>query len=110
MNAPNLIENNTKKVNFSTINTIPHIILSAEGLKNPIHIMIDTGAELNSVKQKAVNINNMLSGVQMHFRGLTKVRITVVRLDVCQQHNLGILVNFYQYNIFFCVLKCRVLS
>ena len=29
--------------------------------------------------------------------------VTVVRLDICQQHNLEILVNCYQYNILFCV-------
>ena len=32
-------------------------------------------------------------------RVLQKKKVTVVRLDICQQHNLEILVNFYQYNI-----------
>ena len=57
MNAPNLIQNETKEVNLSTSNTIPHIILSAEGLKNPIHIMIDTGTGSNLIKQQAVKTN-----------------------------------------------------
>ena len=57
MNAPNFIENKTEKVNLSTSNTIPHIILSAEGLKNPIHMMIDTGAGSNLIKQQAVKTN-----------------------------------------------------
>ena len=38
------------------------------------------------------------------------LNVTVITLDICQQHNLEILMNFYQYNIFFCVRKCRVLS
>ena len=29
---------------------------------------------------------------------------------MCQKDNLERLVNFYQYNIFFCVQKCQVLS
>ena len=57
MNAPNLIENKTEEVNLNTSNTIPHIILSAEGLKNPIHMMIDTGAGSNLTKQQAVKTN-----------------------------------------------------
>ena len=57
MNAPDLIENKTEKVNLSTNNAIPHIILSAEGLKNPIQMMIDTGAGSNLIKQKAVKTN-----------------------------------------------------
>ena len=31
-------------------------------------------------------------------------------MDICQQFDLEILVHFYQYNIYFCVRKCRVLS
>ena len=57
MNTPNFIENKTEKVNLSTSNTIPHIILSAEGLQNPIHMMIDTGAGSNLIKQQAVKTN-----------------------------------------------------
>ena len=57
MNAPNFSENKTEKVNLSTSNTIPHIILSAEELKNPIHMMIDTGAGSNLIKQQAVKTN-----------------------------------------------------
>ena len=57
MNVPNLTENKTEKVNFSTNNAIPHIILLAEGLKNPIQMMIDTGAGSNLIKQKAVKTN-----------------------------------------------------
>ena len=57
MKAPNFIENKTEKVNLSTSNTIPHIILSADGLKNPIHMMIDTGAGSNLIKQQAVKTN-----------------------------------------------------
>ena len=56
MNAPNLVENKTEKVHLNTSNTIPHIILSAEGLKNPIN-MIDTGAGSNLIKQQAVKTN-----------------------------------------------------
>ena len=41
-------------MNLSTNNAIPHIILSAEGLKSPIHMIIDTGAGSNLIKQKAV--------------------------------------------------------
>ena len=50
----------------------------------------------------------ILSGVQISFRRLTKVgvtskfwlkltdaNVTVVRLDICQQYNLEILVNFF---------------
>ena len=44
-------------MNLSTNNAIPHIILSAEGLKNPIQMMIDTGAGSNLIKQKAVKTN-----------------------------------------------------
>ena len=55
--APNLVENKAEKVNLNTSNTIPHIILSAEGLKNPIHMMIDTGAGSNLIKQQAVKTN-----------------------------------------------------
>ena len=51
------MENKTEKVNLSTSNTIPHIILSAEGLKNPIHMMIGTGAGSNLIKQQAVKTN-----------------------------------------------------
>ena len=40
---------------------------------------------------------------------LTYVKRHCVRLEICQQHNLEILVNFYEHNIFFCVRKCRVL-
>ena len=40
----------TEKVNLGTNNAIPHIILSAEGLRNPIHMMIDTGAGSNLIK------------------------------------------------------------
>ena len=54
IHAPNLIENKTERINLSTSNTVPHIMLSAEGLENPIHMMIDTGAALNLIKQKAV--------------------------------------------------------
>ena len=57
LNAPNFIENKTEKVNLSTSNTIPHIILSAEGLKNPMHMMIDSGAGSNLIKQQAVKTN-----------------------------------------------------
>ena len=57
MNASNLIETKTEKVNLSKSNTIPHIMLSAEGLKNPIHMMIDTGIGSNSIKQQAVKKN-----------------------------------------------------
>ena len=57
MNAPNLIENKTEKVNLNTSNTIPHIILSAEGLKNPINMMMDIDAGSNSIKQRAVKTN-----------------------------------------------------
>ena len=46
-----MIENKTEKFNLSTSNTIPHIILSAEGLKNSIHMMIVTGAGSNLIKQ-----------------------------------------------------------
>ena len=31
-------------------------------------------------------------------------------MDICQQRNIEILVNFHQYNIFFYVRKCQVLS
>ena len=64
-----------------------------------------------------------ISGVQITFRRLTKVGATskfwlkltdvkrhCLRLDICQQHNLELSVNFYQNNIFFCVRKCRVLN
>ena len=57
LNAPDLIINRTEKVNLSTSNTIPHIISTAEGLKNPIHMMIDTGAGSNLIKQQAVKTN-----------------------------------------------------
>ena len=57
MNAPNLIENETEKVNVCTSNITPHIILSAEGLKSPIHMIIDTGAGSNLIKQQAVKTN-----------------------------------------------------
>ena len=57
LNAPNLIKNKTKKVNLSTNNVIPHIIISAEGLKNLKHMMIDTGAGSNLIKQQAVKTN-----------------------------------------------------
>ena len=52
-----MIENKTEKVNLSTSNTIPHIILSAEGLKNPIHVMIHTRSGSNLIKQQAVKTN-----------------------------------------------------
>ena len=52
-----MIENKTEKVNLNTSNTIPHIIVSAEGLKNPIHMMMDTGAGSNLIKQQAVKTN-----------------------------------------------------
>ena len=51
------MENKTQKVNLSTNNAIPYIILSAEGLKNPIQMMIDTGAGSYLIKQKAVKTN-----------------------------------------------------
>ena len=51
------MENKIEKVNLSTNYAIPHIILFAEGLKNPIQMMIDTGAESNLIKQKAVKRN-----------------------------------------------------
>ena len=44
-------------MNLSTSNTIPYIILSTEGLKSPIHMMIDTGAGSNLIKQQAVKAN-----------------------------------------------------
>ena len=50
-------ENKYEKVNLSTSNTMPHIILSAEGLKYPIHMMIDTGAGSNFIKQQEVKTN-----------------------------------------------------
>ena len=56
LNATNLIENKTEKVNLSTSNTILHIISLAEGLKNPIH-MINTGAGSKLIKQQAVKTN-----------------------------------------------------
>ena len=49
-----MIKNITEKVYLSTINTILHIIISAEGLKNSIYMMIDTGAGSNLIKQQAV--------------------------------------------------------
>ena len=52
-----MIENKTVKVNLNTSNTNSNIILSAEGLKNPIHMMIDTGAGSNLIKQQAVKTN-----------------------------------------------------
>ena len=52
-----MIENKTEKANLSTSNTIPHLILSAEKMKNPIHMMIDTGAGSNLIKQQAVKAN-----------------------------------------------------
>ena len=64
-----------------------------------------------------------LLGVQISFRRLTKdgatsklwlklsdVKHYIVRLDICQQHNLEILAILYQHHIFFFVRKCRVLS
>ena len=51
------MENKTEKLNLSTNNAIPHIILSAEGSKNPIIMMIDTGAVSNLIKQKVVKRN-----------------------------------------------------
>ena len=44
-------------MNLSTNNAIPHIILSAEGFKNSMQMMIDTGAGPNLIKQKAVKTN-----------------------------------------------------
>ena len=51
------MKNKTEKVNLSTNNAIPHIILLAEGLKNLIQMMIDTGAGSNLIKPKAVKTN-----------------------------------------------------
>ena len=71
-----------------------------------------------------MSINIDLWGVKINFRRWTKLGATskfwlkftdlkrhcYKRLDIYQQHNLEILVNFYWYNIFFYVRKCRVLS
>ena len=51
-----------EKVNLSTSNTITHIIFSAEGLKNPMHMMIDTRAGSNLIKQRAVKTNVNIFG------------------------------------------------
>ena len=68
-----MIKNKTEKVNLNRSNTIPHIILSAEGLKNPIHMMIDTGAGSNLIIQAVktnVKINKYeclkLTGINEH--------------------------------------------
>ena len=44
-------------MNLSTSNTIPYIILSTEGLKSHIDMMIDTGAGSNLIKQQGVKAN-----------------------------------------------------
>ena len=47
--------------NSTALPEISHIILSAEGLRNPIHMMIDTGARSNLIKQQAVKTNGKIN-------------------------------------------------
>ena len=51
--APTSRNHTTIKISKST--AVPSIIISTEGFKNPTHIMIDTGAARNLIKQTVLN-------------------------------------------------------
>ena len=60
-------------MNLSNNNAIPHIILSAEGLKNPTHMMTDTGARSNLIKRKAVKTSVKINKFEcLKLRGINK--------------------------------------
>ena len=46
--------NHTRKINISKSTAIPSIIISTDGLKNPTHITIHSGAARNLIKQKVL--------------------------------------------------------
>ena len=48
-------DHTTTTINISKSTSIPSIIISTQGLKNPTHMMIDTGAARNLIKQKVLN-------------------------------------------------------
>ena len=48
-------DHTTTTINISKSTSIPSIIISTEGLKIPEHMMIDTGAARNLIKQKVLN-------------------------------------------------------
>ena len=48
-------DHTTTTINISKSTSIPSIIISTEGLKTPTHMMIDTVAARNLIKQKVLN-------------------------------------------------------